>query len=69
LVRYVDNFGIPTLLVKVSQGLLLDPVFFGLKSIRVAKHENQINDEGEKNRNRREAKQYQPRDLIPYNSG
>jgi hypothetical protein len=42
LVRYVDNFGIPTLLVKVSQGLLLDSVFLGLKSIRVAKHENQI---------------------------
>jgi len=47
---------------------LLDSVFFGLKSIRVAKHENQIYDESEKNRDSREAKQYQPRDLISNNS-
>jgi len=43
---------------------LLDSVFFGLKSIRVAKHENQVYDEGEKNQDSREAKQYQPRDPI-----
>jgi len=48
---------------------LPDPVFFGLESIRVAKHENQINNEREKNWDRREAKQYQPRDLISDNSG
>jgi hypothetical protein len=47
---------------------LPDPVFFGLESIRVAKHENQIDDEGKKNRDRPEAKQYQPRELISNNS-